>query len=42
MGGPDALLEPHESVAGQLKLVTGLTINDSGKYFSYTGEVFPW
>jgi len=42
MGGPNALLEPQESVAGQLKVVTGLTINDSGKYLTHTGEVYPW
>ncbi|OSX61335.1 hypothetical protein POSPLADRAFT_1047550 [Postia placenta MAD-698-R-SB12] len=42
MGGPNAVLEPYQSVEGQLKVVTGLTPQDSGKFFDYTGEILPW
>ncbi|KAH9887899.1 NAD-P-binding protein [Cubamyces lactineus] len=42
MGGPEGTLEPEESVAGILKVVTGATAEDSGKYLSYSGETIPW
>ncbi|OSX61296.1 hypothetical protein POSPLADRAFT_1034746 [Postia placenta MAD-698-R-SB12] len=42
MGGPNAALEPHQSVEGQLRVVTGLTPQDSGKYFNHAGEILPW
>ncbi|CDO69106.1 hypothetical protein BN946_scf185042.g8 [Trametes cinnabarina] len=42
MGGKEAQLEPEESVAGILKVVTSVTLADSGKYLRYNGEVIPW
>ncbi|KAI0325661.1 NAD-P-binding protein [Cubamyces sp. BRFM 1775] len=42
MGGPNGALEPEESVAGILKVVTGATSEDSGKYLRYNGETIPW
>ncbi|OSX61340.1 hypothetical protein POSPLADRAFT_1146187, partial [Postia placenta MAD-698-R-SB12] len=42
MGGSNATLEPYESVEGQLKLVKGLTLQDSGKFFDQTGGILPW
>jgi NAD(P)-dependent dehydrogenase (short-subunit alcohol dehydrogenase family) len=42
MGGAGAALEPEDSVAGILKVLDGLTENDSGKYYTYTGEELPW
>ncbi|KAF9814208.1 hypothetical protein IEO21_05219 [Rhodonia placenta] len=42
MGGPNAALEPHQSVEDQLRIVTGLTPQDSGKFFNHTGEVYPY
>jgi len=42
MGGPGAMLEPHETVAKQLKLATSVTAKDSGKFFSHAGEEIVW
>ncbi|KAH9853208.1 NAD-P-binding protein [Lenzites betulinus] len=42
MGGDGAVLEPQESIAGILKLITSATPADSGKYLRYNGETIPW
>ncbi|KAH9848825.1 NAD-P-binding protein [Lenzites betulinus] len=42
MGGQNAALEPKDSIAGILKVVTSATSADSGKYFRYNGEHIPW
>ncbi|KAH9887895.1 NAD-P-binding protein [Cubamyces lactineus] len=42
MGGKEAKLEPEESVSGILKVITSATLEDSGKYLRYNGEVIPW
>ncbi len=42
MGGEEGLLEPHESVAGILKVITSATVVESGKYLRYNGEEIPW
>ncbi|KAI0667316.1 NAD-P-binding protein [Trametes maxima] len=42
MGGTGASLEPEESVAGILKVITSVTPADSGKYLRYNGEEIPW
>ncbi|KAL1948593.1 hypothetical protein VTO73DRAFT_10399 [Trametes versicolor] len=42
MGGQDAMLEPKESVAGILKVITSVTPADSGKFLRYNGEEVPW
>ena len=42
MGGPNAMLFPHESVEGVLKTVAGLLPSDSGKFYRYDGQVLPW
>ncbi|TFY79841.1 hypothetical protein EWM64_g4172 [Hericium alpestre] len=42
MGGEGAVLEPHESIGGLLKLITNATPESSGKFFRYNGEVLPW
>ncbi|KAH9887905.1 C-factor [Cubamyces lactineus] len=42
MGGEGAVLEPEFSVSNVLRVVTGLTNKDSGKFFRYTGEEIPW
>ncbi|KAI0641289.1 NAD-P-binding protein [Trametes meyenii] len=41
-GGKDAPLEPEESVAGILQVVTSATSADSGKFLRYNGEEIPW
>lgn len=42
MGGQGARLEVDESVAGLLKVVDGLTGNDSGRFFDWRGKEVPW
>ena len=42
MGGEEAPLEPEESVAKVMKIIASLTPEQSGKFFSYTGEERPW
>lgn len=42
MGGSNAILEPHQSASATIKVVTGLTPKDSGRFFNYTGDEFPW
>jgi NAD(P)-dependent dehydrogenase (short-subunit alcohol dehydrogenase family) len=42
MGGPEAELEPAESIRGMIRVLEGLSIADSGKYLSYNGAELPW
>ncbi|KAH9852411.1 NAD-P-binding protein [Lenzites betulinus] len=42
MGGKDAALEPRESVAGILKVITSATTADGGKFLRWNGENIPW
>ena len=42
MGGPNAALEPHESIAGMRRVIAKLTQADSGKFFDYRGNIMPW
>lgn len=42
MGGPNAPLPVTESVAGIRKILSQLTLADSGKFLSYRGEELPW
>ncbi|KAJ9603667.1 hypothetical protein H2200_011853 [Cladophialophora chaetospira] len=42
MGGDGAILEPEESIGGMLKVVHNLKDEDSGKFYTYTGEEVPW
>jgi NAD(P)-dependent dehydrogenase (short-subunit alcohol dehydrogenase family) len=42
MGGPNAPLKPAQSISSLLKVVDGLKPADSGKYFSYDGQILPW
>lgn len=42
MGGEDAVLEPHESIGGMLKVLRGLGNGDTGKYYRYDGAILPW
>ena len=42
MGGPKALITPIESVDGMRKIINGLTLADSGKFFAYDGQIVPW
>ena len=42
MGGQDAPLDPKESVAKVIKIISSLTPEQSGKFFAYTGKERPW
>jgi len=42
MGGKNADLEPHESIAGIKRVIAKLTAADSGKFLDYAGGELPW
>ncbi|MEO8331771.1 MAG: SDR family oxidoreductase [Gallionella sp.] len=42
MGGPNAMISTEQSVSGMRQLIGELTIADSGRFFSYDGQVIPW
>ncbi len=42
LGGPDALITKTESVNGLRAVIEGLTLADSGRFLSYTGQEIPW
>jgi NAD(P)-dependent dehydrogenase (short-subunit alcohol dehydrogenase family) len=42
LGGPDAPLEPPESAHGILRVIDGLTLDDTGQFFHYQGGQVPW
>lgn len=42
MGGSNASLSAEESAAGLRKVIAGLTLEESGKFFQYDGEGMPW
>ena len=42
MGGPNAWITPEKSITGMLKVIDGLTMDDTGEYFHYEGGKVPW
>ena len=42
MGGPAAVLAPHESISGILNCIHGLKQSDTGKFYTYTGREVSW
>ena len=42
MGGPMASLSPQNSAKKILSVVDRLTLSDTGKFFTYTGDEYPW
>jgi NAD(P)-dependent dehydrogenase (short-subunit alcohol dehydrogenase family) len=42
MGGPNAMISPAQSVSGIRKVISGLSTDDSGKFFAYDGQLIPW
>jgi NAD(P)-dependent dehydrogenase (short-subunit alcohol dehydrogenase family) len=42
MGGPDAAVEPQDSVAGMRAKIAALTKLDNGKFYTYEGLPLPW
>ncbi|KAH9846060.1 NAD-P-binding protein [Lenzites betulinus] len=41
-GGPNGGMAPKDSVEGILKVITGATTADSGKYLRFNGDQIPW
>jgi NAD(P)-dependent dehydrogenase (short-subunit alcohol dehydrogenase family) len=42
MGGPNATLEPSESISQMRRLIATLGPEQSGKFFNHTGREYPW
>lgn len=42
MGGPGALIDAYESVAGMRQVVAGLRFEETGRFFNYDGAEVPW
>jgi NAD(P)-dependent dehydrogenase (short-subunit alcohol dehydrogenase family) len=42
MGGPDALIEPEESITGLRQVIAGMTAGTSGHFLDYQGREIPW
>jgi NAD(P)-dependent dehydrogenase (short-subunit alcohol dehydrogenase family) len=42
MGGDKAPVAPAESVAGLLRVIDGLSLDDSGRFFNWQGEAMAW
>lgn len=42
MGGPNARLEPSESIGALRRVIATLGPEQSGKFFNHTGREYPW
>lgn len=42
MGGPDATLQPGDSVSAMRKVIDGLTPADNGRFLNYDGKPIEW
>ncbi|KAK4158219.1 C-factor [Chaetomidium leptoderma] len=42
LGGAGAELEPSESIGGMLQVLHGLSGEDNGSFYHYSGEKIPW
>jgi len=42
MGGPSATLTPQESVTALRRLIETFGLNNSGKFYHYDGNEYPW
>lgn len=42
MGGDSAPVEQVDSIAGMLKKLDSVTLEDNGGFFNYTGEAIKW
>lgn len=36
------LISPHESVSGMIKVIDGLTVDNTGRFWSHAGQTMPW
>lgn len=42
MGGPNALIDTATSVAGMRRVIDGLTVATTGRFWNYDGAEIPW
>lgn len=42
MGGPGALISVEQSVTGMRQVIDRLTLEDSGQFYAYDGQMIPW
>jgi NAD(P)-dependent dehydrogenase (short-subunit alcohol dehydrogenase family) len=42
MGGPNAPVDPKDSVAGVIRVIDGLTKEQAGRFLQYDGTELPW
>jgi len=42
MGGPNGLIDAPESVSGMLNVIDGLSVANTGQFFSYDGSSIAW
>ena len=42
MGGAQGTLTPEESVAGLVRTIDGLRVEDSGRFLDWQGEAVAW
>lgn len=42
MGGPNAMIEVEESVAGLRRVLADIRLADSGRFLNYDGQEIPW
>lgn len=42
MGGPNGLIDAPESVSGMLNVIDGLSVANTGQFFSYDGSTIAW
>ena len=36
------MVSPQESISGMIKVIDGLTVENTGRFWSHTGETMPW
>jgi hypothetical protein len=42
MGGPDALINAEQSIAGMRALIESFSLDQSGSFVKYDGTPMPW
>ena len=42
MGGANAPVSVEDSVEGMKSVIDNLTIRDSGKFYTWKGDIHPW
>ncbi|MDE2388559.1 MAG: SDR family oxidoreductase [Betaproteobacteria bacterium] len=42
MGGPSALITTEQSVTGMRRVIDSLSLQDSGKFYAFDGQIVPW